>query len=158
MKKVIQFSFKPFQNWWKYLNKEIIIFSILDFGYILTSISQKSPIFSKMVIFRFKCHKMTKKGQNQKNWKVWILYFGLKRIFTKLEEVWMKTEWLFFILAWKLLKFDPYGFSYVFEKTPWPISFYWTVLSDLRLLRANFARFYNGHFSYISLFSSRFVA
>ena len=29
----------------------------------------------------------------------------------------MKTVWLLFILAWKLIKFDPYGVSHVFEKT-----------------------------------------
>ena len=66
---------------------------------------------------------MTKKGQIRKKSKNVIFYFGLKSISTKFEEVWMKTVWLLFILAWKLLKFDPYGFSHVFEKTPSPRSF-----------------------------------
>ena len=47
-----------------------------------------------------------------------VLHFGPKSISTKFEEDWMRTVWLLFILAWKLLKLDPYGFSHVFEKTP----------------------------------------
>ena len=66
---------------------------------------------------------MTKKGQIRKNQKMWFLYFGLKSISTKFEKIWIKIVWLLFILAWKLLKFDPYGFSHVFEKTPSPRSF-----------------------------------
>ena len=49
---------------------------------------------------------------------MWFLHFGPKSISTKFEEDWMKTVRLLFILAWKLLKLDPYGFSHVFEKTP----------------------------------------
>ena len=49
-----------------------------------------------------------------------ILHYDLKSISSKFEEVWMKTVRLLFILAWKLLKFDPYGISHVFEKTPSP--------------------------------------
>ena len=82
------------------------------------------PIFGKIGDFLgYKCQKMTKNGQNRKKWKIRVLHFGLKSISTKFEEVWMRTVWLLFILAWKLLKFDPYGFSHVFEKTPSPRSF-----------------------------------
>ena len=82
------------------------------------------PIFGENGDFLgYKCQKMTKNGQNRKKYKIRVLHFGLKSISTKFEEVWMRTVWLLFILAWKLLKFDPYGFSHVFEKTPSPRSF-----------------------------------
>ena len=82
------------------------------------------PIFGKNSDFlRYKCQKITKNGRNRKKYKIRVLHFGLKSISTKFEEVWMKTVRLLFILAWKLLKFDPYGFSHVFVKTPSPRSF-----------------------------------
>ena len=103
-------------------NPNFLLFSILTiFGHFLTPKSKKITNFPKNWHFsRFKRHKMTKNGQNQTKYKIRVLHFGLKSISNKFEEVWMKTVWLLFILAWKLLKFDPYGFSHVFEKTPLP--------------------------------------